>query len=114
MRPSHRTTRLTARQPIPATPKRSKEAKELKEKLPAWSATVAEYEHQFKVIDEAQKTFGVREMMPEDTKREFLTGQEIQRNRGKVADHWRNQGRRRTSSDGSGECQYARCENDAE
>ena len=35
---------------------------------------VAEYEHQFRVIDEAQKIFVVREMMPKDTKREFLTG----------------------------------------
>ena len=30
--------------------------------------------HQFKVIDEAQKMFVVREMMPKDIKREFLTG----------------------------------------
>ena len=34
---------------------------------------VAEYEHQFKVMDEAQKTFVVREMMPKDIKREFVT-----------------------------------------
>ena len=34
---------------------------------------VAEYEHQFKVSDEAQRKFVVREMMPKDTKREFLT-----------------------------------------
>ena len=34
---------------------------------------MAEYEQQFKVIDEAQKTFVVREMMPK-IKREFLTG----------------------------------------
>ena len=34
---------------------------------------VAEYEHQFKAIDEAQKIFVVREMMPKDIKREFLT-----------------------------------------
>ena len=34
---------------------------------------VAEYEHQFKVIDAAQKTFVMREMMPKDIKREFLT-----------------------------------------
>ena len=34
---------------------------------------MAEYEHQFKVIDEAQKIFVVREMMPKDIKREFLT-----------------------------------------
>ena len=31
------------------------------EKFPAWSLKVAEYEHQFKVVDEAQKTFVVRE-----------------------------------------------------
>ena len=35
---------------------------------------MAEYEHQFKVIDEAQKMFVVREMMPKDIKRVFLTG----------------------------------------
>ena len=35
---------------------------------------VVEYEHQFKVIDEAQKMFVVREMTPKDIKREFLTG----------------------------------------
>ena len=55
-------------------PKRCKDAKELKERLTAWSLKVAEFEHQFKVIDEAQKIFVVREMMPKDIKREFLTG----------------------------------------
>ena len=35
---------------------------------------MAEYEHQFKAIDEAQKIFVVREMVPRDIKREFLTG----------------------------------------
>ena len=35
---------------------------------------MAGYEHQFKTIDEAQKTSVVREMMPKDIKREFLTG----------------------------------------
>ena len=34
---------------------------------------MAEHEHQFKAI-EAQKTFAVREMMPKETTREFLTG----------------------------------------
>ena len=63
-----------ALQPILATPKRRKDAKQLKERLTAWSLKVAEYEHQFKAIDEAQKTFVVREMMPKDIKREFLTG----------------------------------------
>ena len=63
-----------ALQPILATPKRCKDAKELKQRLTAWSLKVAEYEHQFKVIDEAQKTFVVREMMPKDIKRVFLTG----------------------------------------
>ena len=60
--------------PIFATPKRCKDAKELKERLTAWSLKVAEYEHQFKTSDEAQKIFVVREMMPKDIKREFLTG----------------------------------------
>ena len=35
---------------------------------------MAEYEHQVKVIGEAQKIFVVRKMMPMDIKREFLTG----------------------------------------
>ena len=55
-----------ALQPILATPKRCKDAKELKERLTAWSLKVAEYEHQFKTIDEAQKKFVVREMMADD------------------------------------------------
>ena len=52
-----------ALRPILAAPKRCKDAQELKEKL----TKVAEYEHQFKVIDEALK------MMPK-IKRVFLTG----------------------------------------
>ena len=56
-----------------ATPKRCKDAKELKERLTAWSLKVAEYERHFKVIEEAQKIFVVTEMMPEDIKHEFLT-----------------------------------------
>ena len=35
---------------------------------------MAEYEHQSKAIDEAQKISPVREMMPKDINREFLTG----------------------------------------
>ena len=57
-----------------ATPNRCEDAKELKERLAAWLLRVAECEHQFKAIDEAQNTFVVREMMPKDIKREFLTG----------------------------------------
>ena len=51
-----------ALQPILATPRRCKDAKEKKKKkkLTAWSVKVAEYEHQNKVIEEAQKTFAVR------------------------------------------------------
>ena len=63
-----------ALQPILATPKRCRDAKELKERLTAWSLKVVEYEHQFKTIDEAQKIFVVREMVPKDIKLEFLTG----------------------------------------
>ena len=63
-----------ALQPILATPRRCKDAKELKERLAAWSLREAEYEHQFKTTDEAQKIFVVREMMPKDIKREFLKG----------------------------------------
>ena len=48
-------TQLTALQSILATPRRCKDAKEVKERLTAWSLKVAEYEHQFKAIDEAQK-----------------------------------------------------------
>ena len=59
-----------ALQPKPATPKRCKDAKELKERLTAWSLKVAEYEHQFKVCAEDIRG----EMMPKDIKREFLTG----------------------------------------
>ena len=66
-----------ALQPIFATPERCKDVKELKERLTAWSLKVAEYKYQFKAIDEAQKTFVVREMMPKDIKREFLTGPRI-------------------------------------
>ena len=63
-----------ALQPILATPKKCRDAKELKDRLTAWSLKVAEYEHQFKVIDETQKILVVREMMPKDIKREFMTG----------------------------------------
>ena len=45
------------------------QGKELKERLTPWSLKVAEYEHQFKTIDEAQKIFLVREV-PKD----ILTG----------------------------------------
>ena len=61
-------------QPTLATPERCKDAKELKERRTAWSLKVAEYEHQFKTIDEVQKILVAREMMPKDIKREFLTG----------------------------------------
>ena len=57
-----------------ATPKRCKDAKELKERLFAWPLKVTENENQFKVTDEAQKIFVVREMISKDIKREFLTG----------------------------------------
>ena len=63
-----------ALQPILATPKRCKVANELMERVTAWPFKVAEYENQIKTIDESQKIFAVREMMPKDIKREFLTG----------------------------------------
>ena len=63
----------TALQPALSTPTRCKDAKECKEKLTAWSLKVAEFEHQFKVVGEAQKTFVVTEMMPKDIRRQFLT-----------------------------------------
>ena len=64
-----------ALQPIlPTHPKDARMQRKLKETLTGWSSQAVEYEHQFKVIDEAQKTFEVRGMMPEDIKREFLTG----------------------------------------
>ena len=65
---------VTALQPILATPKRCRDEMELKERLTAWSLSVAEYEHRFKAIDEAQKMFVVRETMPKDIQRELLTG----------------------------------------
>ena len=71
--PSHRMTSCAAATTL-ATPERFKDPKELKERLTAWSLRVAEYERQYKAIDEAQKTFVVREMVPRDVKREFLTG----------------------------------------
>ena len=55
---------VMALQPTRATPERCTDAKELKERLTAWSLKVAEYQRQFFMIDEAQKTFVVREMMP--------------------------------------------------
>ena len=69
---------------------------------------MAEYEHQFKVIDEAQQTFVVSEMM--------LTGptkfDEIMEQLEIIIDEM-------MSDDGPvsmdlGECRYARCENDTE
>ena len=66
-----------ALQPILATPKRCKDVKELKERLTACPLKVGEYEHQFETIDGAQKIFVVREMMPKDIKRKFLTDREI-------------------------------------
>ena len=62
-----------ALQPILATATRCMDAKELKEKLTAWSLKVADSEHQLKVIDEARKVFVVREMNPKYIMREFLT-----------------------------------------
>ena len=57
-----------------ATPERCKDAKELKERLTARSLKVAECEHHFKVIDEAQKILVVREWMLKGVNQEFLTG----------------------------------------
>ena len=64
--------------------KRCKDAKELKKRLTAWSLKVPEYEHQFKMIDEVQKIFVMREMMPKDMKREFLTANEMMADDGPV------------------------------
>ena len=72
-RPSHQLTQLKRCNPCLRHSKRCKDAKELKERLTAWSLKVAEYEHQSKA-SEAQKTFAVREMMPKDIERKFLTG----------------------------------------
>ena len=94
-----------ALQPILATPEICKDAKQLEERLTAWSLKVAEYEQQFKVIGEAQRTFVVREMMPKGHQAEVPDGtEEVRRNYGVTGDHrQRNDGRRRTSTDGSGE-----------
>ena len=78
----------TALQPTLATPKRCKDAKELKERLTAWSLRVAEYEHQFKAIDEAQKTFVAREFDVEGHQARVLDGtEEVRRNYGKDGRH---------------------------
>ena len=100
--PSHDTAK--AQQPTFATFKRCTDAKELKEKPKAWSLKVVEYEHQFKVIDEAKKTIMVREMMPKGIKQAFLTGSEkVRRNHGETGDqHQRNDDRRRTGAKGPG------------
>ena len=50
----------------PAWPNRFLDAKVLKKKLTACSLNVAEYGHQFKVIDDAQNAFVVWRMMPND------------------------------------------------
>ena len=55
-----------ALQPIFETLERCQGARELKEKFTEWSLKVVEYELQFKLIHEAQKTFVVREMEPKD------------------------------------------------
>ena len=87
-------------QPILATPKRCKDAKELKGRLTACSLKVAEYEQQFKAVDEAQKIFVVSDMMPKDIRREFLTGT-------RKFDQG-NDGRRRASANRLGQRRYAR------
>ena len=104
MEPSHR---FLTKAPL-ATPKRCEDAKEEKEKLTAWSLKVAEYEYQFKVIDEAQKTFEVRELLPEDIKREFLTGSW---KLDEIVDKLEITINEMTADD---ECRCARCENDAD
>ena len=71
-----------ALQTILAMPKRCKDAKELKERLTAWSLKVAEYEHQFKATEEAQKILVVREMMPKHIKRDGETGDHRERDDG--------------------------------
>ena len=58
-----------ALQPMLAPTDICKDAGELKDKLTTWSLKVAEYKHQFKVIDEAQSAFLVRAVMPTDIKR---------------------------------------------
>ena len=105
-----------ALQPIHATLRRCKDAKELEEELTAWSLKVAEYQHQFKAIDEAQKTLVVREMMPKDIERKFLMGprkfDEIMEKLEIIVNEM-------MADDGPvpvdpGKCRYARCEDDTE
>ena len=59
----------------------------MKEKLTAWPLKVAECEHQFKAIDEAQQTFGERNDAEGHQVRVFGGTEEILRNYGKVGDH---------------------------
>ena len=72
---------------------------------------VAEFEQQFKVIDEAQKTFVVREVVSKDIKREFLTGS---RKVDEIIEKLEIIINEIMADNGSGECRYARCEKDAE
>ena len=105
-----------ALQPMLATPNRCKDAKELKERLTAWSLKVAEFEHQITAIDETQNTFLVREVMPKDMKREFLTGP---RTFDKIMETPEILINEFMADDGPvpmdlGKCRYARCEDDRE
>ena len=92
MRTSHRTNQL--QRCIIATPKRCKDAEELKEKFVACSLNVAEYEHQSKAMDDAQKTFVVGENADGHQARVPDGTEDIQRNYGKVGDHHQRNGGR--------------------
>ena len=69
----------------------------------------ARYEHQFRALDEAQKTFVMREMMPKDIQRDSLTGpkkfdESMEKLEIIINEMYRC----------IWECRFARCENDTE
>ena len=77
---------------------------------------VAEHEHEFKAINEAQETFAVREMMPKVIEQEFLAGP---RKLDEVMEKLETIVNGRKADDSPvpmdlGKCWHARCENDAE
>ena len=77
----------TVLQPILATPKRCKDAEEWKERLTVRSLKVAEYEHQFKVIDETENIRGEGNDAEGHQTSVFHGTEEVRRNYGEASDH---------------------------
>ena len=99
VRPSNRPSYCAAA--LTCDTRRCKDAKEFKKEL------TARYGHQFRAIDEAQKTFVMREMMPKDIQRDFLTkkfDESLEKLEIIINEMYRC----------IWECRFARCENDTE